>query len=74
MQFDFEKVRIKIDNEVKAPYIVLNYFAKEDLSVDRLMVYNNFKVKTVTMVCPEEYLPEKLLPIQISDELVMKKE
>jgi hypothetical protein len=65
MQFDFEKVRIKIDNEIKTPYIVLNYFANKDLSVDRLMDYDNFKVKTVTMVCPEQYLPEKLLPIQL---------
>jgi len=64
MQFDFEKVRIKIDNKVTTPYIVLNYVDDEVKSVDYLLEYN-YNVKSVTIVCPEQYLPEKLLPIQI---------
>ena len=64
MQFDFEKVRIKIDNNVKTPYIVLNYVNDQDYTIDYLLEYDYY-VKSVTIVCPEQYLPEKLLPIQI---------
>ena len=64
MQFDFEKVRIKIDNNVKTPYIVLNYVNNQDYTIDYLLEYDYY-VKSVTIVCPEQYLPEKLLPIQI---------
>lgn len=64
MQFDFEKVRIKIDNKVTTPYIVLNYVYDEVQSIDYLLEYGYY-VKSVTIVCPEQYLPEKLLPIQI---------
>jgi hypothetical protein len=64
MQFDFEKVRIKIDNNVKTPYIVLNYVDDRDVTIDYLLEYNYY-IKSVTIVCPEQYLPEKLLPIQL---------
>ena len=64
MQFDFEKVRIKIDNKVTTPYIVLNYVDDEVKSIDYLLEYGYY-VNSVTIVCPEQYLPEKLLPIQI---------
>ena len=64
MQFDFEKVRIKIDNKVTTPYIVLNYVDDEVKSIDYLLEYGYY-VKSVTIVCPEQYLPEKLLPIQL---------
>ena len=64
MQFDFTKARIKIDNRVTTPYIVLNYSNDEPYSIDYLLEYDYY-VKSVTIVCPEQYLPEKLLPIQI---------
>ena len=64
MQFDFEKVRIKIDNNVKTPYIVLNYVDDRDVTIDYLLEYNYY-INSVTIVCPEQYLPEKLLPIQL---------
>lgn len=64
MQFDFEKVRIRIDNNVKTPYIVLNYRETYDVGIDYLLKYPYY-VDSVTIVCPEQYLPEKLLPIQI---------
>jgi hypothetical protein len=64
MQFDFEKVRIKIDNKVTTPYIVLNYRDTSEMSMDYLLEYGYY-VKSVTIVCPEQYLPERLLPIQI---------
>jgi hypothetical protein len=64
MQFNFEQVRIRIDNKVKTPYIVLNYFYYEPQSIDELLYYS-YHFESVTIVCPEQYLPEKLLPIQI---------
>ncbi len=65
MQFDFENVRIKIDNKVTSPYIVLNYRNYgEYRSIDYLLEYN-YEMTSVTIVCPEQYLPEKLLPIQL---------
>jgi hypothetical protein len=65
IQFDFERARIKIDNSVKTPYIVLNYKNDKELSIDEQLNYMNWYGVTVTIVCPEQYLPEKLLPIQI---------
>jgi hypothetical protein len=64
MQFDFEKVRIKIDNKVTTPYIVLNYRDTSKMSMDYLLKYQYY-IESVTIVCPEQYLPERLLPIQI---------
>jgi hypothetical protein len=64
MQFDFEKVRIKIDNKVTTPYIMLNYRDTSQMSVDYLLKFPYY-IGSVTIVCPEQYLPERLLPIQI---------
>lgn len=64
MQFDFEKVRIKIDNSITTPYVILNYRDNHDISIDTLLEYS-WALKSVTIVCPEQYLPEKLLPIQL---------
>lgn len=65
IQFDFERARIKIDNSVKTPYIVLNYKNDQEISIDEQLRNMNWYGVTVTIVCPEQYLPEKLLPIQI---------
>lgn len=64
MQFNFTKVRIKIDNKVTTPYIVLNYRDIDPMTIDE-MLYYEYNVKSVTIVCAEQYLPERLLPIQI---------
>jgi uncharacterized protein YcfL len=64
MQFDFETVRIKIDNKVTTPYIVLNYRETYEVDTDYLLKYPYY-LESITIVCPEQYLPERLLPIQI---------
>jgi hypothetical protein len=64
MQFDFEKVRIKIDNKVTTPYIVLNYSESYEVEIDYLLEYTGY-LDNITIVCPEQYLPERLLPIQL---------
>jgi hypothetical protein len=64
MQFYFEKVRIKIDNNVTTPYIVLNYNYTYEVDINYLLK-NSYYIDSVTIVCPEQYLPERLLPIQL---------
>lgn len=64
MQFDFETVRIKIDNKVTTPYIVLNYSETYEVDMEYLLKYPYY-LDSITIVCPEQYLPERLLPIQI---------
>ena len=64
MQFDFTKVRIKIDDKVTDPYIVINYIHDKSKSIDYLLE-RDYYIKSITIVCPEQYLPEKLLPIQL---------
>ena len=64
MQFYFEKVRIKIDNKVTTPYIVLNYRETYEVDMEYLLKYPYY-IDSITIVCPEQYLPERLLPIQI---------
>jgi len=64
MQFYFEKVRIKIDNNITTPYIVLNYNYTYEVDINYLLK-NSYYIDSVTIVCPEQYLPERLLPIQL---------
>ena len=64
MQFDFEEVRIKIDNKVTTPYIVLKYSESYEVEIDYLLEYPGY-LDNITIVCPEQYLPERLLPIQL---------
>jgi hypothetical protein len=42
----------------------LNYRDTSKMSMDYLLKYPYY-IESVTIVCPEQYLPERLLPIQI---------
>lgn len=64
LQMDFKKVRIKIDNSVKIPYVILNYNDVTTQNIDYLL-RGEYRVDSYTIVCPEQYLPERLLPIQL---------
>lgn len=64
LQMDFEKIRIKLDNTVKIPYVIINYNNDRDLDVNYLLKYE-YRIDSYTIVCPEQYLPEHLLPIQL---------
>ena len=72
LQMDFHKIRIKLDNKVTIPYVIINY------SRDRRQIFDNDNIQSInyllryesnidsyTIVCPEQYLPEHLLPIQL---------
>jgi hypothetical protein len=64
LQMDFQKIRIKLDNKVKIPYVIINYHDKKAEDINYLLKYE-YNIDSYTIVCPEQYLPEHLLPIQL---------
>lgn len=65
LEMDIERIRIRIDSTCKTPYIILNYYDYEEQTVSYLLEYPKFNIRTYTVVCSEELLPEKLLPIEL---------
>ena len=65
IEFDFKDVRIKIDNTIDKPYLYITYRDYNKLNVTELLSYEEFSVTSFVIVCPEKYLPEKLLPISL---------
>lgn len=63
LKMNLAKVRIKINNKVKNPYIVIDY-ADYKMS-DEYLIVNSYHVDFYTIVCPEKYLPKNLTPIKI---------
>jgi hypothetical protein len=64
LQMDFQKVRIKLDNTIKIPYVIINYNNDHENDINYLLEYE-YNIDSYTIVCPENYLPEHLLPIQL---------
>ena len=64
LQMDFQKIRIKLDNTVKIPYVIINYRDDHVEDINYLLKYE-YNIDSYTIVCPEQYLPEHLLPIQL---------
>lgn len=64
LQFNIKKVRIEIDNNLTKPQI--QYFYKDwgQLSNERIFEYERNQ-DYIVIYCPEQYLPEKLLPIEL---------
>jgi|688.fasta_scaffold1427347_2 hypothetical protein len=64
IEMPINKIRIVIDNTLKKPYIQVEY---NDNKVENdewiLECYHNINYYVV--YCPEQYLPEKLLPIEL---------
>ena len=66
IEFDFNDARIKIDNSINKPYLYLKYTGSEKVPLGELITNPNwFLVTSYVIVCPEKYLPEKLLPINL---------
>lgn len=65
IEFNFEDVRIKIDNTIGRPYLYINYQDYNKLSVAKLLTYDRYSIRSYVIVCPEKYLPEQLLPITL---------
>lgn len=65
LEMEMEKIRIRIDSTCKTPYIVLNYYDYEEYSASQLLRQPDWSINSYTIVCSEELLPEKLLPIEL---------
>jgi len=62
IEMPIEEVRIAIDNKLKTPNIEIEYVNHYNLT-DEELVNNIWITKIYVINCPEQYLPEKLLPI-----------
>lgn len=67
IQFDLMEARIKIDDSINKPYMVIRYSSDRNStkSINQLLGDYSFNVITYDIICPEKYLPEKLLPITL---------
>lgn len=57
-----EEIRIAIDNKLTTPNIEIEYTNNEKYN-DEELVSKGWVTKVYVINCPEQYLPEKLLPI-----------
>ena len=64
IEFNFEDVRIKIDNTIDNPYLYIKYYNDEEVSIPYLL-NEYYYINSFVIVCPEKYLPEQLLPISL---------
>ena len=57
-----EKLRINIDDSLQKPNLVVKYYRYK--MTDSEIVEDTYN-RTFVINCPEKYLPEKLLPIEL---------
>lgn len=62
IEMPIDEVRIAIDNKLKIPNIEIEYINHVKYS-DEELVSKRYITKVYVINCPEQYLPEKLLPI-----------
>jgi len=65
MEIPINQIRIQIDSSCKTPYVVLNYREGDEKSAEVLLSQPEWYIDSYTIVCSEEYLPERLLPINL---------
>lgn len=63
IEMPLKDIRISIDNSLTKPNIVIQYRSSSEYTVNELLSPHYYVGKTYILNCPEEYLPEKLLPI-----------
>lgn len=59
-----KEVRVNIDNKLDKPTLQINY-TEEKLTSSSLLDYHVYSINYYIINCPEKYLPEKLLPIEL---------
>lgn len=64
IQMNIEDIRIVIDSTVQTPYIVIEYDKPYVISDEELIDMKCYCSKYV-IYCQEQYLPERLLPINL---------
>jgi hypothetical protein len=64
IECNIEEIRVVINNSLKIPYLEIEYDANTKLTDEKLLdIY--YIGKTYIIYCPEQYLPEKLLPLEL---------
>ena len=77
LEIPMEDIRIKIDSTVKVPYVQIKYTydaVKQHQFSNTLVceainprnVYAQVNIVKYIIICPEQYLPERLLPIDVT--------
>lgn len=67
-EYNISDVKIKIDDTIKIPYLYINYKNTQKLNDLTILdpVNQLYITPLIVLVCPEKYLPEQLLPININ--------
>ena len=65
LKLNLEDVRIVIDNSITIPYLIVTETGWNVQSDEQIIKYINHHDK-IFLHCPEKYLPEKLLTIEIN--------
>ena len=72
LEIPMERVRVKLDSSSQVPYLLIhyNYYSQKEMKVSDNDICDDklpsFYITRYTIVCREEYLPEKLIPINIT--------
>jgi hypothetical protein len=77
LEIPMEDIRIKIDSTVKVPYVQIEYtydaVKKHQFSstlvceaINPRNIYARVNIVKYIIICPEQYLPERLLPIDVT--------
>lgn len=59
-----ENVRVNINNNIDKPTLQI-YYTEEKLTGSNLLDNHGYNINYYIINCPERYLPEKLLPIEL---------
>lgn len=65
LKLDLERVKVVIDNNIEKPYLIVKdnaFTQKIDAEIIRFIEYRD----EIFLHCPEKYLPEKLLSINLN--------
>ena len=62
IEMPIDEIRIAIDNKLTTPNIEIEYTNNENYN-DGELVSSDWVTKVYVINCPEQYLPQKLLPI-----------
>lgn len=65
IEMPIEDIRIVINDKLIYPYIQIEYYSMSNYSDEEIVSNNDLSSKIFVITCPEKYLPEKLLPIDL---------
>lgn len=57
------KLRVNIDNTLEKPNLIIEYYSTK--KSDSWVLADEYRQEVFIINCPEKYLPEKLLPIEL---------